>query len=94
MKPLSSPREFAEFIRVLAAVQLSDLASAELTLVSVGYARQRNRAASPPVQRRVGEVDGDDSERGDMTDTLDKSQAPKVNGKTVQEYIDELPTVA
>jgi hypothetical protein len=37
--------EFAEFIRVLAAVQLSDLASAELTLVSVGYARQRNRAA-------------------------------------------------
>ena len=26
-----------------------------------------------------------------MTDTLDKSQAPKINGKTVQEYIDELP---
>ncbi len=26
-----------------------------------------------------------------MTDTLDTSQAPKVNGKTVQEYIDELP---
>jgi MFS transporter, putative metabolite transport protein len=31
------------------------------------------------------------TERGDMTDTLDKPQAPKVNGKTVQEYIDELP---
>jgi len=27
-----------------------------------------------------------------MTDTLDKPQAPKVNGKTVQEYIDERPT--
>src|SRR6201997_1378368 len=26
-----------------------------------------------------------------MTDTLDKPQAPKVTGKTVQEYIDELP---
>ena len=26
-----------------------------------------------------------------MTDTLDKSEAPKVTGKTVQEYIDELP---
>jgi putative MFS transporter len=83
--------EFAEFIRVLATVQLSDLASAGLTLVSVGYARQRNRAASPPVQRRVGEVVGDDFERGDMTDTLDKPPAPKVNGKTVQQYIDELP---
>ena len=27
-----------------------------------------------------------------MTDTLDKPQAPKVTGKTVQEYIDERPT--
>ena len=26
-----------------------------------------------------------------MTDMLDKPQAPKVNGKSVQEYIDELP---
>src|ERR1700740_1732677 len=26
-----------------------------------------------------------------MTDTLAKSQAPKVTGKTVQQYIDELP---
>src|ERR1700754_3689000 len=43
------------------------------------------------LRRRAGEVDGDDSERGDMTDTLDQKQAPKVNGKTVQEYIDELP---
>jgi putative MFS transporter len=31
------------------------------------------------------------TKRGDMTDTLDKPQAPKINGKTVQEYIDELP---
>ena len=29
-----------------------------------------------------------------MTDMLDKPQTPKVNGKSVQEYIDELPTVA
>ena len=30
-----------------------------------------------------------------MTDTLDKPQdKPQVNGKSVQEYIDELPAVA
>jgi hypothetical protein len=37
--------QFAEFIRPLSTVQLPDLASAGLTLVS-GSSRQRNRAAS------------------------------------------------
>ena len=40
---------------------------------------------------RVGKVDGNDSGRGHMTDMLDKPKPPKVQGKSVQEYIDELP---